>query len=220
VITNGGIRKRLEELEEQTFGADPFSDFPDWDLADQLEAVAHVLSWYGGFHADGRVLYSATDREIHLLALLCAMWELEGSGRVGEHAFPSGLLVSFRDEGNGWVCVSASRRALLEDLPDDVRGHFERMDAAKQAERERFLYGHRELFKENRERMRRWKLHGEEKMRKRKEEHKRRDLEFLERNRVACGLPPLTPERIERWGLASTESPAKPPSEHRGEGGR
>jgi hypothetical protein len=151
VSTNGGIRKRLEELEEQAFGAYPFADFPDWDAEDQLEQVAHVLRWYRGFHADGRVLYPATDREIHLLALLCAIWELGGPGSVGDHAFPSGLLVSFRDEGNGYVDVSASRWACLEDLPYDVRRHFERMDPLKQFERERFLYGDRHRAKKARE---------------------------------------------------------------------
>lgn len=213
-MSRNSLSKRLEALEEQTFGADPFRDFPDWDLVDQFEAVTDTLRFFRRHHPDGDVRYPATDREIHLLALLCALSELGGVGRVGEHRFPSGLLVTWRDgsAGDGTHRASASRWALLEDLPEGVRKHFERMDPGRQAERERFLYGDRYRAAEHRRRMRHWELHGEEEQCMRREESKRRDRELLERNRAACGLPPLTPEQIQEWGLAATED--------RGEAGR
>jgi hypothetical protein len=51
-----------------------------------------------------------------------------------------------------------------------------------------------------------------ERLRRQEEEHKRRsaeskqrDRELLERNRASVGLPPLTPEELEKWGLKDTE---------------
>lgn len=85
---SNGIHKRLEALEERTFGADPFRDFPDWSVDDQLEDVEDTLRWFRGFHGDGLARYPATDRELHLLGLLCANWELPEEG--GEHRFRRG----------------------------------------------------------------------------------------------------------------------------------
>jgi hypothetical protein len=155
VSSNNGIRRRLEALEEQTFGSsDPYPDFPDWDLVDQLEQVAFTLRWYRQFHVDGGVRYPATDREIYLLALLCALWELGGLAlKSGEHRFEgTDLVVAWRKNGHDSYSASASRSVRIEDLPEDVRLHFERMDLAKQPERERFLYGDRRRAKKARER--------------------------------------------------------------------
>jgi len=154
-MSNNGLGKRLSALEERTFGADPFEDFPDWDLTEQLEGVAEVLRWYRAFHADCLVLYPLTEREAHLLALLCAQWELGGPPlQSGEYRFPSGLTVAWRDNSDGTFAASASRWARLEDLPDDVRRHFKRMDPLEQPQRERFLYRNRHRAKKARERVR------------------------------------------------------------------
>jgi hypothetical protein len=206
-MSANGFRRRLEALEEHTFGADPLRDFSDWDLVDQLEQVAFVLNWYRRFHADGRVRYPATDREIHLLGLLCALWELGGPPpEPGEHRFEgTDLAVVWCDNGDGSFNASTSRPVRLEDLPEDVRVHFERMDPARQPERERFLYGDRYHAKSDRERFHHQERYGREEERRRKEESRRRDRALLECNRAACGLPPLSPEQIEAWGLAPAE---------------
>jgi hypothetical protein len=147
------LRAQSAGGEEQTFGSDLYPDFPDWDLVDQLEQVAFTLRWYRQFHADGGVRYPATDREIHLLALLCALWELGGPPlESGEHRFEgTDLVVAWRKNGHDSYSASPSRSVRIEDLPEDVRLHFERMDPAKQPERERFLYGDRRRAKKARE---------------------------------------------------------------------
>ena len=154
-MSTNGIRKRLEELEERTFGADPFRDFPDWDLVDQLESVADTLHFFRRFHRDGRVRYPATDRELHLLGLLCALWEIGGPGAAGAHRFEgTDLVVTWRDNGDGTHNARASRWTRLEDLPEDVRVHFERMEPAKHTERERWLFQNRDRAAEHRRWMR------------------------------------------------------------------
>ena len=123
---------RLEEIER------PEQQFPDWLMEDQLESVADKLVFYRRFHGDGRVRYPATDRELHLLGLLCAREQQPGG--VGEHRFPSGAVVSWRDNGDGTPSVSTSGYVRLEDLPEGVREYFKRMDPAEQPEREKRLY--------------------------------------------------------------------------------
>jgi hypothetical protein len=99
MVNKKSVGKRLDALEERTFGADPFRDFPDWDLSDQLDCAAYTLQFYMRFHGDGRVRYPATDREAHMLGLLCAFLELPDG--LGEHAFPSGVSVAWRDDDKG-----------------------------------------------------------------------------------------------------------------------
>lgn len=136
-----GLDKRLRALEERAFGADPLNDFPDWDPALQLEAIAYVFSWYQDFHSDGGVRYPLTDRETYILALLCSLWELGvPPPDASEHPFPSGLTIAWHEHPDGTHSASASRTVRLSDLPEDVRRHFEMMDPALQPERERFLY--------------------------------------------------------------------------------
>lgn len=147
-----GLDKRLRALEERACGADPLKDFPDWDLVDQLEAVIEVLRWYKEFHSDGVIRYPATDRELHVLALLHSLVESGGPPpKSGEHRFPSSLTVAWREYNDGTHSVSTSWRTRLEDLPDDTRRYFERMNPPEQPERERFLYADRHRAKKRRE---------------------------------------------------------------------
>ena len=125
------IRRRLEALEAQTLPA--IGEWPDWPLEDQLEEVFSCLR----VHKAGGTHQLATDRQIHLMGLLCALWKLPGG--TGKHTFPSGLVVTWSDDEDGTKRCEATD--LVEDLPEGVRGYWERMDPKKQLERERELYG-------------------------------------------------------------------------------
>ncbi|MDP9485596.1 MAG: hypothetical protein M3Q49_07370 [Actinomycetota bacterium] len=69
----------------------------------------------------------------------------------------------------------------VEDLPEGVREHFERMAPDEQPARERWLHANWQALKEQREHWRHW--FSEEQVRTRREESKRRDRELLARNR-------------------------------------
>jgi hypothetical protein len=196
-VGRGGLGGRLGALEGRLAPTAP-ADLPDWPLDDQLAAVADTLDFYAHFHSNEPLRYSATDRELHLLGLLCAARELGEDG--GEHRFPSGLAVRLIRDGDSFL-VDAPRRIRAEDLPGWAREHFGRMDPARQEERERWLLEHRVVpFEPWRERVRR----HEERVRARQEESRQGDRELLERNRASVGLPPLTPEQITKWGLEGT----------------
>ncbi len=67
------------------------------------------------------------------------------------------------------------------DLPEWVRGYFERMDPEEQPARERWLHANWQASKERREY---WEHYfSEEQVRARREESERRDRELLARNR-------------------------------------
>ena len=75
------------------------------------------------------------------------------------------------------------------------------MEPAGQPKRDAWLSENRGVpFEPWRERVRR----AEDQQRRYAEECRQRDRELLERNRAACGLPPLAPEQIEEWGLEGT----------------
>ena len=189
----GGLGRRLGTLEGRLAPAP--ADLPDWPLDDQLAAVADTLDFYAHFHSNEPLRFSATDPELHLLGLLCAMLELGEGG--GEHTFPSGLAVRLVREGERFL-ADMPRRIRAEDLPGWAREHFERMDPARQDGRERWLFENRVVpFEPWRERVRR----HEEHVRAFEEESKQRDRELLERNRASVGLRPLTPGQIAEWGL-------------------
>ncbi len=129
-----------------------------WWVCVRLENALDKLRHYQRHHSDGRVRYPATDREIHLLGLLCALWELGGTG---EHSYPSGVVVTWGEaDDEGLQTVGASGYVSLEDLPEDVRRYFERMEPAKQPDRERFLYEVRHHAKAERKRMAWHREHG------------------------------------------------------------
>ena len=66
------LRNRLEKLEVLAGDARRGPDgFADWPVDDQLEDVADKLHFFKRFHARAPVRYQATDRELHLLGLLC-----------------------------------------------------------------------------------------------------------------------------------------------------
>lgn len=151
-----GLGRRLRKLEE---AAGPERGFPDWPIEDQLEGVADTLDFYARFHADGRARYPATDREIDLLGILCALREDPLGEEGGEHRFPSGLVVALIRESDAFSW-EAPRPVRLEDLPEDVRRLFVRMAPERQPEREAFLYEDRHRSKKDRERIRWHEEHG------------------------------------------------------------
>lgn len=127
------IRRRLEILEEITAP----QEFPGWRLEEQVEDVLDKFRFYQRFHANDPVRYAATDREIHLLGLVCAFWELPDG--VGEYRYPSGAMVEWADE-DGMRKVDGAGYVSLEDLPEDVRKHFENMAPEDQPARDARLY--------------------------------------------------------------------------------
>jgi hypothetical protein len=197
------LDKRLERLEDLAGDASP-TKFEDWSLDDQLEDVADKLDLYIRFHSRDTIRYQATDRELHLLGLLCAANELGAEG--GEYTFPTGLTVGLarvpQREGDGFL-IDAPRHIRADDLPEWTREHVERIDPKDQDRRDRWLYEMRHYFKRDREE----RPKREEERRRRSRESKQSDRELLERNRASVGLPPLTPEQIEAWGLQETEAP-------------
>ena len=126
------IRRRLEVLERSI---QP-QEFSDWPLEDQLENAYKSLQ----VHRWGGTRQIATDRQIHCMGLLCALWELPDG--IGEHRFPSGAVVTwFPPDSDDLQAVDVSGHIGLEDLPEGVREYWERMEPEKQPERERELYG-------------------------------------------------------------------------------
>lgn len=87
-----------------------------------------------------------------------------------------------------------------EGVPDEVREYAGRVDPRRQEERDRREYERRHDFRPWRERVRQ----AEEEHRAYAERSRQGDRELLESNRASVGLPPLTPEQIERWGLEGT----------------
>lgn len=151
----GRIRRRLVALEES---AGP-QESPGWSAEAQIEDAVDKLEFYRRFHANGSARYSATDREIHSLGLVCAFWALPDG--VGKHRYPSGVVVEWTEEdADGMQAVNASGNVPLEDLPEEVRQFFVRMDPAKQPERERFLYENRHRAKKERARLDWHREHG------------------------------------------------------------
>ena len=191
-MRSSGIRRRLEALEAHRAPAS--RDFPDWPIEDQFDDVVDALR----VHKAGGTAQLATDRQIHLMGLLCARDNLPGG--FGEHRFPSGAVIVWIDNEDGTVDVGASGYVRVEDLPDGVREYWERMDPDEQPDRERWLYEGRHAAKDRREKARGY----EERVRAFEEKSRQRDRELLERNRAACGLPPLTSEQLSRWGLEGT----------------
>lgn len=143
---SGGIQGRLEALEARCTPAP--GDFPDWPLEDQFDDVVHALR----VHQAGGTAQLATDRQIHLMGLLCASDELPNG--FGEHRFPSGTVVVWTDNGGDTLDIGASGYVRVEDLPEGVREHWERMDPDEQPDREQRLYEGRHATKEMIERAR------------------------------------------------------------------
>ncbi len=152
------LERRIARLEEHHDAPALLGEFRDWHIEDQLESVADKLIWYRRFHSDHTVRYLATDRELFLLAVLCAAHALGEEG--GEHVFPSGLAVTLTPDEDGALRAGAPRLIGVEGLPEGVREYFERMDPKKQPKRERFLYGDRHRSKKARERSDWHERHG------------------------------------------------------------
>lgn len=198
---------RIADLEARFEPARQVAEgFPDWLLDDQVGQVLNALA----VHRAGGTAQLATDREIHLLGLLCAREALLREGALpkegtGEHRFPSGVVVSWTENSDGSASAAATSQITVEDLPEGVREHIERMNPLSQPERDLWLYQHRHVFREHRERMQReWSEEGRSAARARSAASRQGDRELLEYNRAECGLPPLSAEELARYGLANT----------------
>jgi hypothetical protein len=176
------MKRRLDALraaaEARREAADPTRAFTDWTLDDQLAQVEYKLRFFAGFHSeDEHVRYKATDREIHILGIWCAVWQfrrrvlgenlvslgedgdvgdlkfLLGEGHYYEYTFErSGLTIELIPETaqpEGPLTLSMPRRIVLGDLPEWLLDHFERMPPKKQPEREEYLYTRRHAAKED-----------------------------------------------------------------------
>lgn len=148
-----GLRRRLQKLEGS---AGPEEQLPDWPLEEQAQDVMDSLE----IHRMGGTKQLATDREINVLGILYAAGELPGG--MGEYRFRSGVVVTLTDNGSDTPSASLSGDVSLEDLPDEVGRHFERMDPDKQPERERWLHKTWRQRKERRAETERFIEAGEE----------------------------------------------------------
>lgn len=153
----GSLRRRLNALEKKSISP---LEHSDWSLEDQLENVLHTLDWFRQYHADGRVLYPATDRELAVLAIAHALEELEGEGELTLPA--SGTTIHLRDDDGESVRVEVdgARAVVVEDLPPDVQQFIERMEPKKQEARDDWLYKDRHRAALDRERIRFHREHG------------------------------------------------------------
>jgi hypothetical protein len=93
------LGRRLGKLEEQMHPA--YLSYEDWPLDDQIEDVADVVRSYIRWHSNDAIQYLATDREMHLVGILCAMEVLDEDG--GEYAFPTGLTVRLIPDEGGFL---------------------------------------------------------------------------------------------------------------------
>lgn len=140
------LSRRLRALES---AASP-PDFPAWPLEDQIEEGLEKVQFYQRFHADGKVLYSATDAELNALGVAHAYQELQGEGEI---LLPhSGTVIRLsldRSETPDTFEVSVSGAVTVEDLPEVWRGFLKRMDSENQPDRDRRLY---ELWRQDQDR--------------------------------------------------------------------
>ena len=194
------MKRRLDALRaaaEEMRRTDPTREFTDWTLDDQLAQVECKLRFFAGFHsseADKHVRYKATDREIHVLGIWCAVWQyrrrvlgenlvslgeggdvgdLGGAGHIGhdfEYTFErSGLTIDITPttpgEPEGPLTLSMPRRIVLDDLPEWLLDHFERMPPEEQPKRDEYLYERRHAAKEDLEGLRTARCRSSEPMR-------------------------------------------------------
>lgn len=189
------LQRRLERLEDKIVpGA--VQDWNEWPIEDQFVDVENIY-W---FHGCGISAYLGTDREIHLMGQLAALWGLPDG--VGEYRFSSGTVVEWSRSEDGMQAVTTTGALRVEDLPEGIRERWERLDPERQTKRERQLFERRRLPGEPtiREQVRM----REEEAREYSKRSKQRDRDLLERNRAACGIAPLTPEQISKWDLEGT----------------
>jgi len=170
------LRREIRRLrEEATADLRPPRDYGDWTRDEQLDQVECKVRFRVAFHSDDEITrYPATDREIHVLGIWCAVRELMGisakdrEGYTWSYTFersgltieltpaklakpaslaqPEGLKDSTLEEG---MLVSVPRRIVLGDLPERLLRHFERMDPSEQPERDEYLYSRRHAAKED-----------------------------------------------------------------------
>jgi hypothetical protein len=159
-----GLERRLERLEEQMHPA--HLSYEDWPLVDQMEDVFCYLR----LHACWDSVAACTDQQLYCLGLIVASWE------------------------NPEAALEDLSPVELENFPDEVREHVSRIDPRMQPERDAWLREEAGYFVRELEELPARLAEAEERQRARAEESRRRDHEFLKRNRALVGLPPLEGE--------------------------
>jgi len=121
------VRSRLKRLERAALGGGTEPPRSPNSLITHVLDTIQVHKW-------GRSVYQATDAEINIVGMLEAHNRLPDG--AGEYTFPSGATIAFTERGEAYI----SGRVEVEDLPEGIRPYVERMDPARQPERERRLY--------------------------------------------------------------------------------
>ena len=135
--------------------------YEDWPLVDQMEDAFCYLR----LHARWDSVAACTDQQLYCLGLIVAAWE-NPDAELGD-------LVP----------------APLSDFPDEVREHVSRIDSRMQPERDAWLREEAGYFVRELEELPARLAEVEERQRAYAEESRRRDREFLKRNRALVGLP-------------------------------
>jgi len=144
----GSLKRRLQQLEAQNPDPAELADFGDsWPLEDQLAQVADTLDLYIHFHSGDDIQYPATDRELHLLGLLCVEKGLnEDAAQLPEWVWEHVKRMEPKDqaERDRWLC--ANRERPFVSWRERVRRHEEAQKRRAEESRRR----DRELLERNR----------------------------------------------------------------------
>jgi len=181
----GGVEARLRKLERlRSVGTVP-QVFRDWELADQLEGMAHRLEFRIRFaHFNPALRYPATDHELRLM------------GHIIEHLNEEGFAPERFDPTK-----------YPARVPDPLEPYVERMEPERQPLRNRFLYENRHRSREYRERQR-WEesLEGRYAAAQERVETARRDLAYRSDVGVRYfGKSPIPEQEDERLSRALAE---------------
>ncbi len=104
----GSVRRRVEALERISAP----QEFPGWPVPEQVEEAVDKLFFYQKHHADGRVRYAATDREITMLGIAHAWEELQGDGEI---RLPhSGTAIRYLQDGEDTFSMSVDGVVVVE----------------------------------------------------------------------------------------------------------
>jgi hypothetical protein len=165
---SSGLRREIQRLREEAWLRQselaelPPSDYGDWTLDEQLANAECKVRFRVAFHSDDEITrYAATDREIHMIGIWCALQELlqelagvpakDREGYAFDYTFErSGLTIELTPSGAGEeVIVEVPRRITIDDIPSWLLRHFERMPPEEQPKRDEYLYMRRHLAKED-----------------------------------------------------------------------
>jgi hypothetical protein len=114
------LRDKLRKL-EQPYALDAAAErmFAGlWSVEDQIvDSWEKIREYQRFFPGETDPLYPATDREIRMIAAMCAMVGL--GAEYGTYEFPSGLVLTVDEDRTGDdLFVETNRPVAVEDLPD------------------------------------------------------------------------------------------------------